>query len=369
VLLFSYSPSLLCAFAIKIRSATRRWGVISDKRAAFAWIMAFFVLPLLKAISAKDIHFSTSLAILNIYVYNSRMLYSTLQTVLILLTIGLAVSIILWFKKIEKRTQLALISSLLFMFSASMIVNTLTWVIDYRSFILVPIFMLLSLVAFGFSFLISFKIKDQERARHIFFLTSLVILVVCSVLMLANAIDGASNSRDTYLNAHLCRQIAYGFPVVYFHRERVRRFLLPFFVCASIVGGIFTIILPGALESRAALWDTVDTTILHMVMIFVALCIIITKEYIANFKDLIMSPIIYGVALIVAFVANIIRRAQIGEMGNSMFLANSPVEGMSIAVFIIGSYFIGILVAVGLAIYNQIRDNQNQPLTDGKEVG
>lgn len=221
---------------------------------------------------------------------------------------------------------------------------------DYATLIWIMLSLFLSVVAFALGFVINYKITDGERARKVFFNIVLFIFILAGIVFVWNAIDGMVVGYETRLPGNICYQMSYGFPLVYFMRDKYRKWVLQYFCCVTIWGGATTMITE--LFADGLDWKSFHATIVHITMVLVPIMVVLTGQYRSNYIDLVTGTGFYGGTILVAYICNLIVWAQ-GSTGN--YLAYGvPFIGSAWVVLLI-SYFICIAMGAGLCWYGLIK--------------
>ena len=245
-----------------------------------------------------------------------------------------SIVIVCFYRHLSERNSRALLASLVFMFYSFFLTNTIFnrhliaaiysnhggTVVD----VLLPLFaFLFAMAGFALSFCVTYRVKDEEQARIIFFRTSLVIFVICLGYMVFDVTWGLINQNPSSLPGHSCNQAAFIFPVLFFMKSsKVRRLLLAYICISSFIGGIATIVPPrNILDGLTLLYFVeLDTVVTHLLLVFVPLIIWTTKHIQMEWIDIPMTAIGLGTQILIAFILNQIVYLQIGFAGNWMWL-------------------------------------------------
>lgn len=251
------------------------------------------------------------------------------QILVLVVTLLLSVGAILmgvFKKRIPKKICEAIVASFVSLFSAVSAtiffrnIGTLNTDLESLCFVII-----LSAILVAASWLLVYLVKDDEKRRKIFFTVSLVIFLSCFVKHTFDLF-----ARTGVYPSHLCRQIAYGFPVVYFCKERIRKYLLPYFVYAGIIGGFLTLCQPGNIfpTSKPAIdWGEVDRVISHVCLFVVPVFNLSFKEVKPNFHHIWQFTVLLGASALFAHFSNYMNFVFKGTWGNGMYLTEQVLPG------------------------------------------
>ena len=241
--------------------------------------------------------------------------------VIVILFVGIAGFLCL--KYLPNKLARAIIASLLFWFLASFLtfsINTSSSYIFNHTLsnsvlhILIGVFAIAFII---FAFLVTYLVEG-EHARKIFFITSLVIFVACMLMVLVNAVFGIVNSHWTRMPGHICHQVAYLLPVIYFMKDnKARKYMLTALCIIAFVGGIITLVTPRNIlyGNPFTLYTEMESVVIHLIMPFVAAGILSIGESRPNLYDLPFGAFVMFVGLVIAQVYNFLVFLQIDRWG------------------------------------------------------
>jgi len=277
--------------------------------------------------------------------------------------VGVAL-IAIFYNKMPDKLRRAIAASTVFMFSVILFKNFMRSRVvglggsDAAS--LITSLVLLCAVV-GLCFAVVYFIKDEEKQRRIFFQISLLIFTVAYVNFTLQMINGFTEGFGSAFPSHLCRQIAYGFPLVYFCRHGViRKWVLPYFVLAGIIGAIATLYVPNNILNNSFLtWGEFDTVLSHVLLLWVPV-IIIKMGLRPTLWHLVAFTVGMGISTLFAWLNNAISYWQAGDWGNGMYLTRPAETWFPTWLFAIVVFVVAIAIVVpfnGKVIYNFCKRN------------
>ena len=241
--------------------------------------------------------------------------------VIIILFVGIAAFAFLKF--LPSKLSRAIMASCMFWFYASFLtfaINTSSsYIFDYtlRNSILHILIAIFAIAFILFSFFVTYFARE-ERARKIFFTTALVIFVACMLMVFVNATFGIVNNHWTRMPGHICHQVAYLLPLVYFMKDnKLRKTLLTALLFIGLVGGLVTLITPRNIlyNNPFTLYTEMESVVIHLLMPFVMTGAISIGQSKPNLYDLPIGTMIMVVGLFIAQIYNFIIFLQIREWG------------------------------------------------------
>ena len=243
----------------------------------------------------------------------------------------------LFFRFIPNRLGRAILISLIFGFYAIYITDMfhIRWG-SRRVVELSVIFAIAWASLVGFVFFVVYRIQDQERARKLFLRVSLVIFGGGLLSYLIFAIEGINMGFWTFLPGHICRQVGYLFPVVYFMRDNIRKWILPSLLYIGIAGGLVTILAPHNIvpsPRTQVFWVDLDTIIMHLLQVFVPVIIFATGEVRARLIHMPLGLATLLVMLLVGHIFNWVTYFQIGVRGPWAYNMNEIPDWLHPALF------------------------------------
>jgi len=274
------------------------------------------------------------------------------QYAIIIATAILAVCVGVGIKYSSRRATAPIIASLVLVFYAVLMTNFLAGNISGMSELSVSLtFLALVIVSVGLGIFV--------RSRRVLFWISVVIFSVGMIDLGVKAIQGISGKYETFLPGHLCRQVSYLWPIVYFSGERFRRWVMPFMCYASLTGGIFVICLPGTVFGGEYSWSELDSVISHSNMIFVPIAILVTKQVKPHYLDAAIGTPIYLCMMLFGFMCAAIVKAQTGTWGDHFFLSEAP-GSMSVLGYQFVAWGFAVLLYFGLSfLYQKCYDKEH----------
>lgn len=246
---------------------------------------------------------------------------STAQIIAIVFLFLGAIAVGVGAKFLPRKVTNIVIPCLVFVFSAFTLANAVH--VFYNTAVSTHIFFVFFLVALVVTvFLVYRCVAEEEERRKIFLYISLVIFAIGMVAYIILMAVGFHEGVATFLPGHTCRQTCMGFPLVYFAREKVRKFILPYFCYSGILGGIMTMCTPEneLTDWTMGKWTGFDTVIQHTLMLWIPIILFVTTFVKSNFIDIPMGALGWGSMILVAFICNAINFGQSGEWGNWLYL-------------------------------------------------
>ena len=251
---------------------------------------------------------------------------SPAQIVICSLAVISIIAIALFYKKLPAKIAKSITSSLILTFSNILFINFLRpqigWLAtDTAIFIVIGALIALTTTV---SFLIVFLVKDEEKQRKIFFSIAIFIFFASYLRYFISLV----NWQGAF-PAHLCRQISYTFPIIFFLKDsKFKRIVLPFYVYASIIGAFATLFPPGNILHNNWLmtWGDLDTVLTHFVMFVVPIIIIATKEVKPNLHHIWQFCVGLVATGLFALFNNYMEFLRTDKWGNGMYLAEPPIE-------------------------------------------
>jgi hypothetical protein len=284
---------------------------------------------------------------------------STGQIIVVAVSIVVVVLIALFYNKMPEKLKKALLTSMIFVFSAILLINVLRSQIvgftDRATFITKAVFVVVFAVM---SFLVVYLVKDEERQRKVFLCVAAFIFGFAYLWFITQMINGFTQGRASAFPSHLCRQIGYGFPLIYFSKWG-RRFVLPYFVYAGIIGAIATLYVPNnILNNDIISWGDFDKVVAHVLLLWVPVVILATKEVRPVFWHMLYFAIGLAASTLFAILSNAIEFWQAGTFGNGMYL-RTPVEPwFPTWLFAIVVFVVAYAIITPFAIINRKRKMQ-----------
>jgi|GEM_PF-1681777 len=247
------------------------------------------------------------------------------EAILWAITIVLFVLIGVFYKKLPAKLAKSLTTSVVFMMSSILLMNFLKARIPALNpdGVAIPTVCGIIALLIAVAFLVVYLVKNEEIQRRIFFNIAVCIFGIAYIYFLIDVINGTGS-----LPAHLCRQISYAFPIVYFSKY-ARKFLLNYFVLAAIIGAAFTIYAPdNVLTGSVVTYGDIDTVITHVAMLLISAILLTTKEVRLKLHDTWQFVVFLGVNTLLAWLYNYIQFANTGNWGNGMYLVEPVIDGV-----------------------------------------
>ena len=298
-----------------------------------------------------------------------------------------------FYNKLPKRLGRALTATVVFWASADLIVNYLRSNIPaLKGSALTSLILLIGLIASfaSFAFFIVYAIKSEEKQRKAFFAAAALIFGVCwfigglittingfneSVRNLPWNLNSNGEATGMTFSTHLCRQILYVFPVVYFAPQSVRKWLLSYVAVTAIIGGIITLagnIDPGLKSIESGLspfgtelrkWEEIDKIAAHLPLIWIPVILVTTKEVRPVLWCMIKYLVAGAVSSLLAFLCNLIEYWQSGIWGNAMYFREPAVEWFPTWALTLAVIFAGLVIILAFNIrflYNYVKEHKKQ---------
>ena len=261
-------------------------------------------------------------------------------------------AITLFYNKIPQKFRRALTTLLVFMFSAILFMNFfLNRVITNGAGEYLALWLIVFFVIFGFfialSFIVTYRIADEEKQRKIFFWVSIFCFALAYINFTIDMINGFATNTASVYPAHSCRQVAYAFPVVYFMPKRAREFVLPFLCYAGIIGGGTTLTISRNIVGWFfSDWFFYDTVILHLLLVWLPVIMFKTREVHPKWWQLVHGAVGLGVVMLFAFLNNWLSYLQCGTWGNDMFFTDRFAGWLPTWVLIIGGFAVAAIIGI-----------------------
>ena len=288
----------------------------------------------------------------------------TLYIVVLCLTAAAVIAISVFYNFIPQKFRRALTSSLVFIFTTILVMNLLKEKL-YSFGISSPTVTYLVFLGFigsftALCFLVTYLVKDEERQRKILFWTAVFFFALVYVQYTLDMVNGFSSKYRAVYPSHSCRQIAYGFPLVYFCSRRVREFILPFFCYAGIIGGATSLAIPDNITANGLSileWPQLDFVALHMLLVLFPVIMFKTREVFPKWWQLVHGAVGLGVVMLFAYICNVIAYKQSGDWTNNGMFLNTPFASwLPTWALIIGGFAIAFIVGLIVGYYPRIKN-------------
>ena len=291
---------------------------------------------------------------------------TTGQIIVMVLSALMVVAISIFYRKLPKKFAKAMTASLVFIFSAVLFTNYLRGQIpklNTDTACAVFISVLITILAIV-SYLVVYLIKDEEKQRKIFFYIALTIFTAAYFRSTLNIINGGGGYP-----AHLCRQISYAFPIIYFSPSKwVRKYVLPYFAYAAILGAFFTLFAPdNYLHNSIVNWGELDTVLTHIALLIVPIIILATKEVKPNFHHIWQYFVCFAASTLFAHICNYIDFKSSGSWGNGMYLTHPAMDGVPTWAFGLVVILITIIIILCFNFKQTCRFFRH-PIREGKKA-
>ena len=244
--------------------------------------------------------------------------------------ISLIVLSFIFFKKLPRKLVRSITSSLVLSMSTILLTNLLhSSIVDFGSKVDSIIFTAVAVTCcFILCFCVHYLIKNEETQRKILFSVAIAIFGAALFESFRDILNGTSG-----FSAHYCRQISYAFPTIYFSKY-LRKWLLPYFTYAAILGAFFTLFVPGnILENATVSWSDFDSVLVHSLMLIAGFMLLADKQVQPKFNDTWQFVLFMLMNLAIAHFYNWRRFVQTGDWGNGMYLTEPAMEGLHTLVF------------------------------------
>jgi len=251
-------------------------------------------------------------------------------TIISLLLAAGAIAVGIHRKHVPKRILKSVTTSLVFVFSAVLFTNFLhgigAFTSDKATMILTPILCVIFAIV---TYLTIFFVKDEEKQRKIFFSIAAFVFIAAYTKYTFDLY-----SRTGAYPSHLCRQISCAFPLIYFWKPgNFRKYVLPYFVYAGIMGSIFTLYAPdNILTSGETIlqWGVLDTVLTHVTMLVVPILILSTREVKPSLHHLWQFLVFFGISTLFAYFCNYMDFIHSGrtQWGTGMYLSGQVIDGV-----------------------------------------
>lgn len=179
----------------------------------------------------------------------------------------------------------------------------------------IVMFVIFAIALTVFVFLTSHYVKDEEQRRKIFFRVAITIFIIGYIEFVCEAAIGIYGHEYTFLPGHICRQTGYALPVVYFTKDKYKKWLLPPLLFIGIAGGVVTLSSPGNYMNPISEWMEFDTIIMHLLQIFTPVAIFASGEIRARWIHMATGALWLCCQLVFSFFCNWIVFLEIGEWG------------------------------------------------------
>ena len=246
------------------------------------------------------------------------------------ITLTLVIIIATCFWRLPQKLQNALLSSMVLCFLAILVaffmVIILQNALPYRNIqarklaIYLVVFFITAAMLVSLAFVVTYRVKDEEKVRRIFFWVSIAVFTAVYIGFLIQAVEGFIQRKYTLLPGALCRQLSFAFPIIYFSKNKLRKLLPSVCVISFAFGFVAGVPSLVNLESNVSgLWSRIDVFFLHIFMTSVPAAIYVKKELHFNKKDLLYLTLVYAFIWTVAYIFNWINYLQYGTLGGYGF--------------------------------------------------
>ena len=274
-----------------------------------------------------------------------------IATIIVMLVMAIIIAV--GFRFLPEKLSQAILCSMVLVLSALLLTASLVTVIykDTEVNLLVFACILASTAAIvvALAFYLTYRVADKGKRERVFFYTVLSIAVVACVCYLVDVIVGAKAGYATLLPADICPQIGYALPLVYFMKEKVRRWLLPSVCLLCISLGAGAVCAPVWVGATNPVWEVIQALFVHYLMIWVPVAILVMRQVAYRYIDIAVlagfTAVLYGFA----FLGNRVNFWQEGEPGNYAFLDHGSELVPWISAWVVGVWtFVGNAAAIAL---------------------
>ncbi|MCL2540453.1 MAG: YwaF family protein [Firmicutes bacterium] len=254
-----------------------------------------------------------------------------MQVVVWAIIIAVCTLICIFGKKLPYKLTRAIKISLVFAFSANLLTNLLrgtqinnnvATLTGHTEPILFMVGICLGLALI--TYLIVYLVKDEELQRKIFFGIAITIF---AATMMFWAIEFVHLTKS--FPAHLCRQVAYLLPVIYFMKKG-RQYTLPFITLAAFIGGVSTIFFNfGIYKIDLLNYGILDQITVHALMIIFAVLMWKTGEVKHSLHHIWQFAIGMLICTVFALGQNYTDFLRSGDWGDAMYIKDIIAEGIA----------------------------------------